>query len=138
LQIVVDNSYKWGGRLLIDGRGSAALRLRSLASRNPKRAIPEIHVRFAKNASGEETGYGIGWGIAKSASDKPIYEHSGGSVGGHSQLVIYPGTRVVWPWLRTCPTPTGDARKWKHSRSNLKVQRNRKTAGLLLPFEGSL
>jgi CubicO group peptidase (beta-lactamase class C family) len=48
-----------------------------------------------KTTTGEETGYGIGWGITKSSSGQQIYEHSGGSVGGHSQLIIYPGTRVV-------------------------------------------
>jgi serine beta-lactamase-like protein LACTB len=48
-----------------------------------------------KTKSGAETPYGIGWFVSKSASGKLIYEHSGGSVGGTSQLIVYPGTRVV-------------------------------------------
>jgi CubicO group peptidase (beta-lactamase class C family) len=48
-----------------------------------------------KTKSGEETGYGMGWGIAKSPSGRVVYEHSGGSVGGTSQLMLYPETHVV-------------------------------------------
>ncbi len=45
--------------------------------------------------SGQETGYGIGWFIHKSESGQCIYEHSGGSVGGTCQLIIYPDSHVV-------------------------------------------
>ena len=55
----------------------------------------KIMFRFQKAKAGEETGYGIGWEIAKSTSGQQIYEHSGGSVGGHSQLILYPSTHVV-------------------------------------------
>jgi serine beta-lactamase-like protein LACTB, mitochondrial len=56
-----------------------------------------LHQLFTsqKTNSGQEAGYGIGWFIRKSQSGQPIYEHSGGSVGGTSQLIIYPDTRVV-------------------------------------------
>jgi hypothetical protein len=37
----------------------------------------------------------MGWFIHKSESGQRIYEHSGGSVGGTSQLIVYPDTRVV-------------------------------------------
>ena len=48
-----------------------------------------------KTKSGEETGYGIGWEVRKSKSGKLIYEHSGGSVGGTSQLILYPEAHLV-------------------------------------------
>jgi len=48
-----------------------------------------------KTKAGDVTGYGIGWGIHKSQSGKLVYEHSGGSVGGTSQLILYPETHVV-------------------------------------------
>ena len=48
-----------------------------------------------KTSAGEESGYGIGWGIVERPSGKPIYAHAGGSVGGTSQLIMYPDSRVV-------------------------------------------
>jgi serine beta-lactamase-like protein LACTB len=48
-----------------------------------------------KTTAGEAVEYGIGWFIHKSQSGKLVYEHSGGSVGGHSQLMLYPETHVV-------------------------------------------
>jgi len=92
----VDNSYKWaGGGFLSTAEdlvrfGSALLQPGTLN-------VQSLEIMFTsqKTNSGEETGYGIGWGIAKSPSGQQIYEHSGGSVGGHSQLIIYPSTHVV-------------------------------------------
>ncbi|HTP69946.1 MAG TPA: serine hydrolase domain-containing protein [Dongiaceae bacterium] len=92
----VDNSYKWaGGGFLSTAEdlvrfGSALLQPGFLKAES-------LNTMFTsqKTASGEETGYGIGWGVAKSKSGKVIYEHSGGSVGGTSQLIVYPETHVV-------------------------------------------
>jgi CubicO group peptidase (beta-lactamase class C family) len=92
----VDNSYKWaGGGFLATAEdlvrfGSALLQPGILNAQSLKTMFAS-----QKTTSGEETGYGIGWGIAKSSSGKPIYEHSGGSVGGHCQLIIYPASHVV-------------------------------------------
>jgi CubicO group peptidase (beta-lactamase class C family) len=90
----VDNSYKWeAGGLLSTGDdlvGSALLQPGILSAQSLK-----IMFRSQKTKAGEETGYGIGWEIAKSTSGQQIYEHSGGSVGGHSQLILYPSTHVV-------------------------------------------
>ncbi|MGB6874884.1 MAG: serine hydrolase domain-containing protein [Candidatus Acidiferrales bacterium] len=92
----VDNSYKWaGGGFLSTPEdlvrfGSALLRPGFLTENS-------LHQLFTsqKTNSGQETGYGIGWFIHKSESGQRIYEHSGGSVGGTSQLIIYPDSRVV-------------------------------------------
>lgn len=39
--------------------------------------------------------YGIGWFVHKSHSGKLTYEHSGGSIGGTSQLILYPESHIV-------------------------------------------
>jgi serine beta-lactamase-like protein LACTB, mitochondrial len=92
----VDNSYKWAsGGLLSTPEdlvrfGSALLHPGFLTGNSLQQLFTS-----QKTNSGQETGYGIGWFIHKSQSGQPIYEHSGGSVGGTSQLIIYPDTRVV-------------------------------------------
>jgi serine beta-lactamase-like protein LACTB, mitochondrial len=92
----VDNSYKWaGGGFLSTAEdlvrfGSALLQPGILNAQSLKTMFTS-----QKTSAGEETGYGIGWGIGKTPSGKPFYEHSGGSVGGRSQLIVYPDSRVV-------------------------------------------
>ncbi len=92
----VDNSYKWaGGGLLSTAEdltrfGSAMLQPGLLDARSLQTMLTA-----QKTTAGESTGYGIGWGIQKSASGKLIYEHSGGAVGGTSQLIVYPESHVV-------------------------------------------
>jgi serine beta-lactamase-like protein LACTB, mitochondrial len=92
----VDNSYKWaGGGFLSTAEdlvrfGSALLHPGFLSESS-------LHLLFTsqKTTSGQETGYGMGWFVHKSKSGQRIYEHAGGSVGGTSQLIIYPDTGVV-------------------------------------------
>jgi serine beta-lactamase-like protein LACTB len=92
----VDNSYKWaGGGFLSTAEdlvrfGSALLQPGILKAESLKTLFTS-----QKTKSREETGYGVGWGVHKSKSGRLTYEHSGGSVGGHSQLILYPETRVV-------------------------------------------
>jgi serine beta-lactamase-like protein LACTB len=92
----VDNSYKWaGGGFLSTAEdlvrfGSALLQPGFLKADTLKTMFTS-----QKTTAGEETGYGMGWGVGKSKSGKMIYEHSGGSVGGTSQLIVYPETHVV-------------------------------------------
>lgn len=92
----VDNSYKWaGGGFLSTSEdlvrfGSALLHPGFLSESSLKALFTS-----QKTISGKETGYGIGWFVGKSQSGQPVYQHSGGSVGGTSQLIIYPDSRVV-------------------------------------------
>jgi serine beta-lactamase-like protein LACTB, mitochondrial len=92
----VDNSYKWAGGGFLS-TAEDLVRFGSILLRPGFLKEESLKLLFTsqKTTSGEETGYGMGWGIGKSASGKRIYEHSGGSVGGHSQLIIYPDTGVV-------------------------------------------
>jgi CubicO group peptidase (beta-lactamase class C family) len=92
----VDNSYKWaGGGFLSTAEdlvrfGSALLQPGILNAQSLKTMFTS-----QKTTAGEETGYGIGWGVAKTPSGQRIFEHAGGSVGGTSQLIVYPDSRVV-------------------------------------------
>jgi CubicO group peptidase (beta-lactamase class C family) len=90
------NSYKWaGGGFLSTAEdlvrfGSALLQPGILNAQSLKTMFTA-----QKTSAGEETGYGIGWGIVKTPSGKQIYAHAGGSVGGTSQLIVYPDSHVV-------------------------------------------
>ncbi len=92
----VDNSYKWaGGGFLSTAEdlvrfGSALMEPGFL-----KAATLKTMFTPQKTKTGEPTEYGIGWFVHKSQSGKLVCEHAGGSVGGTSQLIIYPETRVV-------------------------------------------
>ena len=92
----VDNSYKWaGGGLLSTAEdltrfGSAILQPGLLNAQSLQTMLTS-----QKTTTGEATEYGIGWGIRKSATGRLIYEHSGGAVGGTSQLIVYPDSQVV-------------------------------------------
>lgn len=92
----VDNSYKWaGGGFLSTSedlvRFGSALLHPGFLTENSLRLL----FTSQKTISGQETGYGMGWFIGKSKSGQRIYQHSGGSVGGTSQLIIYPDSHVV-------------------------------------------
>jgi len=92
----VDNSYKWAGGGFLSTTedlvrfGTAMLEPGILNSQSLRTMLTS-----QKTISGEETGYGIGWGVQKTVSGKLIYEHSGGSVGGTSQLIVYPNSHIV-------------------------------------------
>lgn len=92
----VDNSYKWaGGGFLSTAEdlvrfGSALLRPGFLKQESLKTLFTS-----QKTKAGEETGYGVGWGVGKTANGEIVYAHSGGAVGGTSHLIIYPESGVV-------------------------------------------
>jgi serine beta-lactamase-like protein LACTB len=92
----VDNSYKWAGGGFLSSVedlvrfGSALLQPGFLKAQS-------LQLLFTpqKTKDGTETNYGMGWFIGKSKSGQRIYEHSGGSVGGSSELIIYPESHLV-------------------------------------------
>jgi CubicO group peptidase (beta-lactamase class C family) len=92
----VDNSYKWaGGGFLSTAEDLARF---GSALLQPGFLKPEsllLLFTSQKTADGKESGYGIGWGVRTSKSGQRIYEHSGGAVGGTSQLILYPDAHVV-------------------------------------------
>jgi CubicO group peptidase (beta-lactamase class C family) len=92
----VDNSYKWaGGGFLSTAEdlvkfGSTVMQPGFLKAESLKTMFTP-----QKTKTGESIQYGVGWFIHKSHSGKLVYEHSGGSIGGTSQLILYPESHVV-------------------------------------------
>jgi len=107
----VDNSYKWAGGGFISTSedlvrfGSALLRPGYLKAESLKLLFTP-----QKTKDGKETRYGMGWFIEKSASGKRIFEHSGGSVGGSSELILYPDSHLVVAFICNF---AGDTDGWK-------------------------
>jgi serine beta-lactamase-like protein LACTB, mitochondrial len=92
----VDNSYKWaGGGFLSTAEDLVHFGCLLMQAGFLKEDSLKQLFTSQKTKSGEETNYGIGWGIRKSHSGKRVYEHSGGSVGGTSQLIVYPEEHIV-------------------------------------------
>jgi serine beta-lactamase-like protein LACTB, mitochondrial len=92
----VDNSYKWaGGGFLSSSEDLVRFGNALLAPGYLKKESLALLFTSQKTRSGEETGYGMGWSIQKSKSGKRIFEHSGGSAGGSSQLTLYPDEHLV-------------------------------------------
>jgi serine beta-lactamase-like protein LACTB len=92
----VDNSYKWaGGGFLSTAEdlvtyGSALLRPGFLTAESL-----QLLFTSQRTTAGAETGYGIGWFVARNPRGEWTYSHGGGSVGGTSFLVIYPARKLV-------------------------------------------
>jgi serine beta-lactamase-like protein LACTB, mitochondrial len=92
----VDNSYKWaGGGFLSTAEDLVRFGSQLLQPGFLKANSLEQLFTSQKTKSGEQTHYGLGWGIGKSPSGLRVYEHSGGSIGGTSQLIVYPDTHLV-------------------------------------------
>jgi CubicO group peptidase (beta-lactamase class C family) len=92
----VDNSYKWaGGGFLSTAEDLVRFGSRLLQPGFLKAESLALLFTSQKTSDGQETNYGMGWAVGRSKSGKTIYEHGGGSVGGTSQLILYPDTRVV-------------------------------------------
>ena len=92
----VDNSYKWaGGGFLSTSEDLAKFGNQYLQPGFLKKETVELFTTSQKLADGTETAYGIGWGTRKDKKGKYWFGHSGGAVGGSSDLVIYPKEKVV-------------------------------------------
>lgn len=92
----VDNSYKWaGGGFIstsedINAFGNALLRNDFLKSETITYFITP-----QKLNDGTATTYGMGFASGKDAKGFNYFGHSGGSVGGSSNMVIYPEQKIV-------------------------------------------
>ena len=92
----VDNSYKWaGGGFLSTAEDLVRFGSGLMEPGFLKTGTLKTMFTPQKTKAGEATQYGIGWFIHNSQSGSLVYEHAGGSVGGTSQLIIYPETHVV-------------------------------------------
>lgn len=92
----VDNSYKWaGGGFLSTSEDLARF---GHAHINPgflsDTTLSLWHTSM-KTTTGEPTGYGVGWSVNVDGLGEEWFGHSGGSVGGITQLTVYPYPKVV-------------------------------------------
>jgi len=92
----VDNSYKWaGGGYLSTASdvvrfGDAMLEREGLDPETVKLLFTPL-----ETTDGESTGYGLGWEVGTDEEGRRTVGHSGGSVGGSTQFVMYPNQHVV-------------------------------------------
>jgi CubicO group peptidase (beta-lactamase class C family) len=92
----VDNSYKWAGGGFISTSediakfGDALLRDDFL-----KKETIDLFTTAQKLNDGSVTTYGMGFGSNKDYAGKFYFGHSGGSVGGTCDMVIYPESKIV-------------------------------------------
>ncbi|HWY43621.1 MAG TPA: serine hydrolase domain-containing protein [Candidatus Sulfotelmatobacter sp.] len=113
----VDNSYKWaGGGFLSSTEDLARFGSALLQPGYLRKESLALLFTSQKTKSGEETGYGMGFAIGKSKSGQRIFQHSGGSVGGTSQLIIYPDQRLVVAMICNYET-AGDSWKFEEVQS---------------------
>ena len=92
----VDNSYKWAGGGFIGTTedlvafGEAMLKHELLNAKTV-----QILQAPQKTKDGKSTNYGIGWRSGTDNQGHPWTGHSGGSVGGTTQFVIFPEEKIV-------------------------------------------
>ena len=92
----VDNSNKWaGGGFLSTSEDLVRFGFAHLSDRFLRPETIEMMWTSQSTLAGEETGYGIGWSIRKDERGRRLIGHGGGSVGGTTELRIYPQEDMV-------------------------------------------
>lgn len=92
----VDNSYKWASGGILSTTDD--LVRFGLAHMDPARVSPaSLRLLWTeqKTISGEGTGYGIGWRIVVDSEGNKWIGHGGGSIGGTTQLWLFPEHGLV-------------------------------------------
>jgi serine beta-lactamase-like protein LACTB, mitochondrial len=91
-----DNSYKWAsGGFLSTAEDLVRFGSAHLHPGLLKQPTLDLLFTSQRTKSGEETGYGIGWGTPHKGQRFARIGHTGGSTGGTSALEIYPDSKVV-------------------------------------------
>lgn len=96
LSVQVDNSLKWaGGGFLSTAEDllhfGAGILSHKLCSENTTRQFWQKGVL----SDGKSTNYGIGWATNEDKRGRRWVGHSGGSVGGASMFLVYPGEALI-------------------------------------------
>jgi CubicO group peptidase (beta-lactamase class C family) len=92
----VDNTYKWaGGGFLSTAEDLARFGQRLLEGRLLRPETVDLLWTSMRTSGGVVTEYGVGWIVETDSLGRRRVRHSGGSVGGTAQLVIYPDQKVV-------------------------------------------
>ena len=92
----VDNSLKWAG----GGFLSTSEDIIKFANAHIKEGFLSVYqikelTTTQKTTNGKATGYGIGWTSGHDNLNRYFYGHSGGSIGGTSQMIIYPEQEIA-------------------------------------------
>lgn len=92
----VDNSYKWAGGGFIGTAEDLVTFGREIFWGDYLKAETlDMLTTSLRLSSGEKTGYGIGWQVGEDSEGRRYYGHSGGSVGGTTQFVVFPEQELV-------------------------------------------
>ena len=92
----VDNSYKWaGGGFLSTTEDLVRFASAHLKPGFLKAETLKLLFTSQRTAAGEETNYGIGWGVRTDDKGRRTISHGGGSVGGTTLLLLYPESGIV-------------------------------------------
>lgn len=92
----VDNSYKWaGGGFLASAEDLVRFGMAHLSEDLLKPETIEEFTTSQTLTDGSKTNYGIGWQSGEDEEGRAYFGHSGGSVGGITQLVIFPEQGIV-------------------------------------------
>jgi serine beta-lactamase-like protein LACTB, mitochondrial len=92
----VDNSYKWaGGGFISTSNDIATFGNALLGDKFLKPETIKLFTTPQKLNDGSVTTYGIGFAVGKDSKQNSWFGHSGGSVGGTTDMVIYPDQKVV-------------------------------------------
>lgn len=92
----VDNSNKWaGGGFLSTADDLVRFGQSHLSDKLLRPETIEMMWTSQKTSDGSVTGYGLGWFIDMDDAQRRVVRHSGGSVGGITELRIYPDQGLV-------------------------------------------
>jgi len=92
----VDNSYKWAGGGFISTSEDLVKFGNALLNNTlfPEEVKQQL-ITSQKLADGTETGYGMGFFTGVNDFGRKYYGHTGGSIGGCSNLIIFPEEKLV-------------------------------------------
>ncbi len=92
----VDNSNKWaGGGFLSTSDDLVRFGFAHLSDQFLRAGTIEMMWTSQSTLSGEKTNYGIGWSTRTDDQGRKVIGHNGGSVGGTTNLQIYPEEGLV-------------------------------------------
>ncbi len=109
----VDNSYKWaGGGFLSTAEDLVRFGMAHLRPGFLQPATLELLWTSQRTNDGEETNYGIGWGVGTDHHGRRVVHHGGSSVGGRAFLLLFPDEGVVVAVLANSSAPMTFGTAW--------------------------
>ncbi len=92
----VDNSYKWaGGGYLSTATDLIRFGNSYLTGKLLQPSTIRLLTTSQQLADGKASGYGIGWSDHTDRFGRKVFGHSGGAVGGTSNLIVHPDSGMV-------------------------------------------